>query len=325
MREGGVNKWATEHNSEFRAAKDQVLHLSQRRVLQAQLFRQEAKWVLERRPNLDIAGYTMKSSKAVKLVGIWLDENLTFKEQGAAAVAKGQEGVVNFRRLGKVVGGVHLVWIRHLYLAICVPRMLYGAEVWLALVWQRMKGTNCKHDGRVIVKKLETLLQAGRLMLGTMASSLNAHADLLPMLLVIDKLLQKAATRSVTMPKTHPLHAAVRNAMCYQHVKKYLSPLHFLMKAYTEVIPEAKRKAGWKAPVDVCMAETKDEAKKWVEEETSKVALFLDESLIDGMVGAAVLLCVDRVVKRVKGVQLGTAEWYGVYEAEGVGMVLALE
>jgi hypothetical protein len=34
---------------------------------------------------------------------------------------------------------------------------------------------------------------------------------------------------------------------------------------------------------------------------------------------------VDGLVKQVKGVQLGTAERYGVYEAEGVGMVLALE
>ncbi|KAJ7175678.1 hypothetical protein C8R46DRAFT_830214, partial [Mycena filopes] len=55
------------------------------------------------------------------------------------------------------------------------------------------------------------------------------------------------------------------------------------------------------------------------------VQLFSDGSLIDGKVGAAGLLMVDGVVKRVKGVLLGSATRYGVYEAEGVGQVLALE
>jgi hypothetical protein len=61
-RAGGVNEWATEHNTEFRAAKDQMLHISQRHILQVRPFRQQAKWVPEKRPNLDIAGYTVKPS-----------------------------------------------------------------------------------------------------------------------------------------------------------------------------------------------------------------------------------------------------------------------
>jgi hypothetical protein len=150
--------------------------------------------------------------------------------------------------------------------------------------------------------------------------------------LVIDKLLQKAATRYATMPTTHPLYDAVKNATRYKHVKKHPSPLHFLMTAYRDVrqttvetIPAARRKAMWKAPLEVRVAADKEEAKEWAAAETSRVTLFSDGSLIDGMVGAAGLLCVDGVVKRTKGVQLGTAERYGVYEAEGVGMVLALE
>jgi hypothetical protein len=34
---------------------------------------------------------------------------------------------------------------------------------------------------------------------------------------------------------------------------------------------------------------------------------------------------VDGVVKRTKGLRLGSAKRYGVYEAEGVGIVLAME
>jgi hypothetical protein len=88
--------------------------------------------------------------------------------------------------------------------------------------------------------------------LGRMVSSpgnlMNMHADMLPTSLVIDKLLRKAATHYATLPKTHPLHAAVRNTTCFQHVKRHPSLLHFLMNAYTdvqqglvEVIPAARQ------------------------------------------------------------------------------------
>jgi ribonuclease HI len=215
--------------------------------------------------------------------------------------------------------------------------MLYGAEVWLALTRQREKGTNRRGDRRVAVKKLGSIqLKAARLIVGGMASSpgdlLDAHADLPPIHLTIDRLLQKAAVRYATLPKTHPLHAQIANVARYGHVKKHPSPLHFLMTAYKDVrqgkvetIRPVRRKAGWKAPVEVRVAASKEEAKEWALAETSRVQLFSDGSLIDGKVGAAAVLMVDGVVKRQKGVCLGSERRYGVYEAEGIGEVLALE
>ncbi|KAF7346431.1 RNA-directed DNA polymerase from transposon X-element [Mycena sanguinolenta] len=325
------------HNSTFGAAKDQVCHFSQRRVTQTRPFGQKSVMVPEKRPNLVIDGHDVRPSKAVKLVGIWLDENLTFKEQAAAAVAKGQEWVVNFKRLGKVTGGVGTSYIRQLYLAICIPRMLYGAEVWLVPTRQRVQGANRKRDTRAAVKKLASIqLKAARLIVGGMASSpgdlLDAHADLLPMNLAVDKILQKAALRYATLPRTHPLHDAVAKVVRYGHVKKHPSPLHFLMTAYKDVrqglveeIPAVRMEPKWRAPLEVRVAESKEEAKEAALKETARVTLFSDGSLIDGRVGAAGLLCVDGTVKRVKGLRLGSAKRYGVYEAEGVGQILALE
>jgi hypothetical protein len=229
--------------------------------------------VPERRPNLVIGGNVVKPSGAVKLVGIWLDEKLTFKQQAAAAVAKGQEWMVNFRRLGRVAGGVGMAYIRQLYLAICVPRMLYGAEVWLAPVYQRDRGANRQKDTHAPVRKLASIqLKAARLMVGGMVSSpgnlLNTHADLLPMNLVIDKLLQKAALCYVTLPPTHPLYDAVANVTRFGHVKKHPSLLHFLMTAYADVrqgaveqIPAVRARASWEAPLDVRVASSKEEVK----------------------------------------------------------------
>ncbi|KAJ6586357.1 hypothetical protein DFH09DRAFT_910859, partial [Mycena vulgaris] len=319
-KEGGVDDWGRTHNSVFGVAKDQVCCFSKRR----------------KHPNLIINGVTVKPSKAVKLVGVWLDEGLTFREQAAATIGKGHEWLVAFRRLAHVSKGVGLAYVCRLYLAICVPRMFYGAEVFLAPIHQRQRGGNQRHNGRVIVKKMRTIqLRAARMIVSGMASSLgdmlDAHADLTPMHLVIDKHLQKAALRYATLPKTHPLYEAVRNAG-KQHVKRHPHPLHFLMNAYRDVkqhlvetIPATRRMAGWKAPVDVHVASSKEEAKEWAMAEPSRVQLFSDGLLIDGMVGAAGLMMVDGVVTRSKGVQLGKASRYGVYEAEGVGEMLAME
>ncbi|KAJ7645343.1 hypothetical protein B0H17DRAFT_898619, partial [Mycena rosella] len=285
-----------------------------------------------KRPNLVINGVTIKPSNAVKLVGIWLEEGLTFKVQGAAMLAKGHEWIVTFRRLAQVSKGVGLAYVRRLYLAICLPHMFYGAEISLAPVHQQVRGANRRRDGRAVVSKMASIQL---LIVGGMVSSpgdmLNTHADLLPIHLAVDKLLHKAALRYATLPETHPLYEAIRNAGL-RHVKKHLHPLHFLMNAYRDVkqhmveeIPATRRAAGWRPQIDVCVAANKEEAKEWALAEPARVQLFSDSSLIDGKVGAAAVLCVDGVVKRAKGVQLGSARRYGVYEAEGAGEVLAME
>ncbi|KAJ7213551.1 hypothetical protein GGX14DRAFT_298911, partial [Mycena pura] len=230
--EGGADEWAVTHNSKFGATKDQMICFSKRTTRQRQFFGQKDKLIPEKRPNLVMNGVVIKPSKAVKLVGIWLDEDLSFKVHGAAMVAKGNEWVTTFRRLAQVSKGVGAKYLRRLYIAICLPHVLYGAEVTLAPVQQRERGANRRHDGRAVVKKLASVqLWAARMIVGGMASILYAHADLLPMHLVVDKLLQKAALRYAMLPPTHPLHKAVRNAGL-RHVKRHPHPLHFLMNAY---------------------------------------------------------------------------------------------
>jgi hypothetical protein len=325
----GVNETAVTHNSDFGAAKDQLAHFSQRKVQVRNVLTQRLEWKREERPRLVMDGVTVRPLKAVKLVGIVLDKNLTFKEQAAAAM--------NFQRIARVSGGVGPAFVRRLYLAICMSRMLYGAEVWLAPTRQREKGLNRRGDGRAAVKKMASIqLKAAKLIVGGMSSSpgdlLDAHADLPPIHLTVDRLLQKAAVRYATLPATHPLHKQITNVARYGHVKKHPSPLHFLMTAYkdvrqgkVEVIRPVRRRAGWEAPVEVRVAGSKEEAKENTLAETSRVRLFSDGSLIDGKVGAAAVLMVDGVVKREKGVCLGSERRYGVYEAEGIGEILAVE
>ncbi|KAJ7641360.1 hypothetical protein FB45DRAFT_686638, partial [Roridomyces roridus] len=168
-------------------------------------------------PVLKLNGAEVQPMEAVKLVGVWLDENLTFKQQAAAAQGRGHEWLAKFRRIARVSGGVGPGQVRRLYSAICVPRMLYAAEVWLAPVRQRVSGENRRRDGRAAMKKLTSIqMKAARMIAGGMVSSpadlLDAHADLLPINLVVDKILHRAAVRYASIPESHPLHEEVRKA-----------------------------------------------------------------------------------------------------------------
>ncbi|KAJ7706967.1 hypothetical protein B0H17DRAFT_863850, partial [Mycena rosella] len=137
-------------------------------------------------------GVVIKPSKAVKLVGIWLDEKLTFQVQGTTMLMKGHEWLVTFHRLAKVSRGVALAYMWHLYLSICLLRMFYSAEVSLALIQQCVRGANRRQNGRGVMKKLGSVqLRAARLIVGGMVSSpgniRNAHTDLIPIHLAVDK------------------------------------------------------------------------------------------------------------------------------------------
>jgi hypothetical protein len=77
--------------------------------------------------------------------------------------------------------------------------------------------------------------------------------------------------------------------------------------------------------VELSVASSKEEAKARVLGEAAVMMLFSDGSLIDGMVGAVGVLCVNGRVKQVKGLRLGTAKRFGVYKAEGIREVLAME
>lgn len=102
-------------------------------------------------------------------------------------------------------------------------------------------------------------MRAARLIVGGMVSSpgdlMCAHADLPPVHLAVDKLLQKAAVRYATLPPTHPLYDAIKNAG-QRHVRGHPHPLHFPTNGYKDVrqhlveeIPAVLRPIGWKPKI----------------------------------------------------------------------------
>jgi hypothetical protein len=177
----------------------------------------------------------------VKLLGFHINQELHWREQGAAAVGKGQGWLVQLGRLARVSKGITMPLICRFYISTALLRILYSVDVFLAPARHNL-GATLKKDNRAIVGKIATIQRKAAIMItGTMASTptdiLNAHANLLPIPLLIDKILHHTALHFATMLSTHPLHEAVKNAS-KRHVKRHSTPLHYIMNNYAGLKPD---------------------------------------------------------------------------------------
>src|SRR6516164_825567 len=75
--------------------------------------------------------HQIKSVETVKFLGIIIDNKLNWKGQCATALAKEQDRPGQLGRLTQASKGAAAKYIWRLYLSIAVPRMLYGADLFL--------------------------------------------------------------------------------------------------------------------------------------------------------------------------------------------------
>ena len=106
-KEGGVLEWARLHNCSFGIEKFQLLDASRRCNLL--------------RTPLVLGQQSIASRTSAKFLGVIVDNQLRWKEQGAAALRKGQAWVGQICRLSQATKGVSRAHMRRLYLAIAVP------------------------------------------------------------------------------------------------------------------------------------------------------------------------------------------------------------
>ena len=331
-REGGIDQWAANHNCTFSPKKYQLCQLTRRR--EREIFRPKKTKPIHR-PNLRLNGHLIKAQPVVKLLGLYIDQELRWKAQGAAALGKGQNWLLKLGRLARVSKGIPARLMRRLYISTAIPTMLYGADIFLTPA-RHNPGATLEKDNRAIIKQIASIQRRAALMItGGMASSpadaLDAHANLLPVSLLIDKVLQRAALRFATLPPTHPLYEGVKNASL-RHVKRHPTPLHYLMNNYAglkphlfETIAAVRMAPTWTPNLAVRVAATKEIAKDEDSKERARTRVYSDGSGMEGMIGAAAVLYRDGELKGRKRYRLGSDKHHTVYEGEGVGMILGLE
>ena len=166
----------------------------------------------------------------------------------------------------------------------------------------------------------------------TATDTMEAHADLLPFDLLVDRLCHRSAVRLSSLPNSDPLSPHVPKA-ARRFVKRHRSSLHELTVAYkthldtsrAEQIRPTRLHPRWRPRhrvkmLDDCQAAIEDDP-KWRRGGAYRV--YTDGSDIDGGVGAAaVLYAPGRRRSRILTLHLGPSTQHTAYEAEIIGTIL---
>jgi ribonuclease HI len=167
-------------------------------------------------------------------------------------------------------------------------------------------------------------------MRSTATDALDAHANLWPVPILIDKMRAKAALRMATIPETHPLFKHVRRAAS-RRVKRHPAPLHGLMHDFDidpkkiEIVDHRKADGSWKPKFQTKIGRCRLEGILMDWDDKAPLQIYTDGSGMDGKIGAAAVLYRNGRKIRSLRMQLGSEKEHTVPEAEGVALILGLE
>ncbi|KAJ1299356.1 hypothetical protein OPQ81_011876 [Rhizoctonia solani] len=315
-RKGGALEWSDSHNSTFELDKTACID-----------FAPSATSKQLDRPPITIRDQTITPVRSHTLLGVVLDQTLSWREQCDKALAKGQMWAGQLNRLARMSYGTPMDTARRLYLSIAVPRFSYAADVWYTPVTLVPGGRSTGSVG--FAKRLARIQStAARAILGAMQStpvtSLDAHLDLLPMHILLNEACQHAAIRLAATPPGHPLNKAV--ARCAIGRKKHPSPLQRILH-FANVRPTdfEKRPLSHRplpsAPPERYPDRSVAAATAWGD--ASHLLVFADVAVGQAGVAAAAVLWTDEGRELRTGIRLGEAGTLSSLDAELAGILLA--
>ena len=160
---------------------------------------------------------------------------------------------------------------------------------------------------------------------------LDIHTYILPLDLLLNKLLFRAALQLCSLPKLHPLHDQLCSCST-QRAKQHLSPIHHLLHLAQldlksiEVIFPFQKSPGYSVPFSFSIPPSKDKALHFARltKTTASVRIYSDSSGFKDGIGALALLYVSGQLIKTLHFCLSTDKEHTVYKAEGVGLVMGL-
>ena len=211
VREDGRQQWSIEHNSFFGVSKSAIAHFS--RKMSTDPRSNNPQRLPLSRPELTLDGQIVQEVKHYKYLGILIDTQLRWKEQEQRAAANATKWILQFRRLSRPSTGVSIKLMRQLYLAVVMPKIIYGIKTWYTPPTRTIGQTKRSRS----VEALQHLQKAQRIatlaITGTLRSTPNdhieIHANILPMELALLKAYHNAITHILTLPELRPLNKIV--------------------------------------------------------------------------------------------------------------------
>jgi len=329
-KEDGGLQWSRDHNSKFKVSKSVVLHATWRMQADPD---DPAKRIRLDRPPLLIEGQRIQEVQSFKYLGIQVDALLNWKEQAQRAAANATKWILQFRRLTRPATGVSGKLMRQLYLAVALPKVMYGIDVWYSPPHKPVGAT--KNTGLVgTLRSLQktqcmvTLAITGSLRT-TPTDLLDVHTGVLPMDLALSQACHRAAVRMRMLPVTHPLHQMIEQAR-RSSPRKHLSPVDSLLarfnlkKVKMETIVPAIENLHQVLRYKTSIPTTRETSIKEEDLDKSDFKVFSDSSGQEGGVGAAAVIYrrgSSQPLGHLKAF-LGPLTRHNTYEGEAVGGLL---
>jgi ribonuclease HI/exonuclease III len=332
VEEDGGLQWSTDHNSKFEVNKSAVLHVTRRTQVDPD---NEDNHIPLHRPQLRIQGQLIQEVTSYKYLGTIIDDKLQWNEQAQRATANATKWLLQFRRLTRPTTGVSSKLMRRLYLAVALPKITYGLDVWYSPPNKPIGAIN--NSGSVgTLKSLQKLQRIATLAItgglrSTPTDLLDAHAGVLPTELALAKICHRATIRLLSLPETHPLYKVVQKAK-RSPPSKHPSPINNLIRIFQlngtkieTIFP--KTEDPYRAPRFTTRISTSRESSIDNEKhDDADFKVFTDGSDHDGGVGAAAILYKKGTPMSVSHLKayLGPSTEHNSYEAEVVGGILAM-
>ena len=295
---------------------------------------QPGKTICKPRPSFTYEDVAILPSTEYKFLGVSLDEELRWNVQGEKAIVKVVKWTLLAHRLTKPSAGVHATYMRQLYCTVAIPKFTYAVDVWYTPV-QKKEGRKKAKGSVGLVHKLTSVQRLATsaitsAMHTTASDILEAHANVLPIELLLLGICHRVFSQMLALPKSHPLHRPLRSCT-RQLVKRHPSPLHTLSHifglepdAFEEIVPFTH------APntphcYSTNIATSREESKEEEADDMADTKVFTDGSGAEGETGAVAVLY--KKGKRIADLKyhLGTLAEHTTYEAEANRVLLGLK
>ena len=269
-----------------------------------------------------------------KYLGVQIDAQLRWKEQAQRAIANATKWILQFRRLTRPSTGVKSKLMRQLYLAVALPKITYGLDVWYTPP-TKPAGFSRNTGSVGILRSLQKTQRIATIAItGALRSAptdlIDAHAGLLPVELALLKACHRAMVRTLTLPSSHPLHRIIAKAKRYPP-EKHLSSLDQLLKTFKlgnakiETIDSANRITSSSAQFTTNIAKNREASITNEHDDKADYKVYSDGSGQEDGIGASTIMYKRGTARPVRMLQLylGSKKKHNTYEAEAAGAILA--
>jgi ribonuclease HI len=223
--------------------------------------------------------------------------------------------------------------MRRLYNTVAIPKITYAADVWYTPT-RRREGTKRSQGSVGITKRIASLQRLASIAITgalrtTASDTLDIHASTLPVDLLLRRTCIRTAIRLASLPETHPLHPVFK-IRSRRYIKSHRSALHELAHllglppAEVENITPANFPPGEELKCKTLILNSADESIVRAMESTASTRIYSDGSGQDGNTGVAAVMYGPTGSPKVLRYRLGSLTDHTSFEAEAVGLMLAL-